>query len=69
MQVVFDLAVAVKELVENSLDSGATSVEIKLIDYGKTCITVIDNGSGVHEKDFQGLGTVNFGINRYFICY
>lgn len=51
-----DLAVAVKELVENSLDSGATSVEVKLIDYGKTCITVIDNGSGVLEKDFEGLG-------------
>ncbi|OXU28830.1 hypothetical protein TSAR_016825 [Trichomalopsis sarcophagae] len=55
-QVVVDLAIAVKELVENSLDSGATSVEVKLIDYGKTCITVIDNGSGVLEKDFEGLG-------------
>ncbi|XP_058810280.1 mismatch repair endonuclease PMS2 isoform X2 [Phymastichus coffea] len=55
-QVVLDLAIAVKELVENSIDSGATSIEIKLIDYGKTCITVIDNGSGVLETDFEGLG-------------
>ncbi|XP_066581048.1 mismatch repair endonuclease PMS2 [Prorops nasuta] len=54
-QVVFDLATAVKELVENSLDSGATVVDVKLTDYGKTCITVSDNGSGVLEEDFKGL--------------
>nr|ATL75354.1 DNA mismatch repair protein PMS2 [Diachasma muliebre] len=55
-QVVLDLAVAIKELVENSLDSGATYVDIKLVDYGQTCITVSDNGSGVLETDFEGLG-------------
>ncbi|XP_015593968.1 mismatch repair endonuclease PMS2 [Cephus cinctus] len=55
-QVVFDLATAVKELVENSLDSGATVVEIKLVDYGQTCISVSDNGCGVLEDDFEGLG-------------
>lgn len=46
-----------KELVENSLDSGATNVDVKLVDYGKTSITVSDNGSGVLEQDFEGLGT------------
>lgn len=55
-QVVLDLSIAIKELVENSLDSGATSVDIKLVDYGKTCITVIDNGIGVLERDYHGLG-------------
>ncbi|XP_033219064.1 mismatch repair endonuclease PMS2 [Belonocnema kinseyi] len=55
-QVVLDLATAVKELVENSLDSGATTVEVKLSDYGKSCITVSDNGCGVLERDFEGLG-------------
>ncbi|KZC07572.1 PREDICTED: mismatch repair endonuclease PMS2 [Dufourea novaeangliae] len=55
-QVVLDLATAVKELVENSLDSGATLIDIKLKDHGKTCISVSDNGSGVLEKDFEGLG-------------
>ncbi|XP_076235693.1 mismatch repair endonuclease PMS2 [Calliopsis andreniformis] len=55
-QVVLDLATAVKELVENSLDSGATLIDIKLKDYGKTCISVSDNGSGVLEQDFEGLG-------------
>ena len=47
---------AVKELVENSIDSGATCVEVKLTDFGQTCITVSDNGSGVQEEDFEGLG-------------
>ncbi|XP_011176016.2 mismatch repair endonuclease PMS2 [Solenopsis invicta] len=55
-QVVLDLAIAVKELVENSLDSGATVIDVKLTDYGKTCISVSDNGSGVSEQDFEGLG-------------
>ncbi|XP_043285524.1 mismatch repair endonuclease PMS2 isoform X2 [Venturia canescens] len=54
-QVVLDLAVAVKELVENSIDSGATVIDVQLVDYGKTCITVSDNGSGVLEQDFEGL--------------
>nr|XP_033330669.1 mismatch repair endonuclease PMS2-like [Megalopta genalis] len=55
-QVVLDIATAIKELVENSLDSGATLIDIKLKDYGKTCISVSDNGSGVLEEDFEGLG-------------
>ncbi|XP_043258541.1 mismatch repair endonuclease PMS2 [Colletes gigas] len=55
-QVVLDLATAIKELVENSLDSGATLIDIKLKDYGKTYISVSDNGSGVLEQDFEGLG-------------
>lgn len=53
---VFDLAIAVKELVENSLDSGATAIDVKLINYGETCINVTDNGSGVLEQDFESLG-------------
>ena len=53
---VLDLAIAIKELVENSLDSGATVIDVKLTDYGKTCISVNDNGSGVLEQDFEGLG-------------
>ncbi|KAL2716771.1 mismatch repair endonuclease PMS2 [Vespula squamosa] len=59
-QVVIDLSIAVKELVENSLDSGATIVDVKLTDYGKTCITVSDNGSGVEEQDFEGLGLKHY---------
>jgi len=42
--------------VENSLDSGATVIDVKLTDYGKTCISISDNGSGVLEQDFESLG-------------
>uniref|UniRef100_A0A8C4T8X8 Mismatch repair endonuclease PMS2 n=1 Tax=Erpetoichthys calabaricus TaxID=27687 RepID=A0A8C4T8X8_ERPCA len=54
-QVVLSLATAVKELVENSIDAGATNIEIKLKDYGVELIEVSDNGSGVHEDNFEGL--------------
>ncbi|XP_025971942.2 mismatch repair endonuclease PMS2 isoform X1 [Dromaius novaehollandiae] len=54
-QVVLNLGTAVKELVENSLDAGATNVDIKLKDYGAELIEVSDNGSGVEEENFEGL--------------
>jgi len=37
----------IKELLENSLDAGATQIEILLEDAGMTKITVADNGSGM----------------------
>uniref|UniRef100_A0A1I8PFE9 MutL C-terminal dimerisation domain-containing protein n=1 Tax=Stomoxys calcitrans TaxID=35570 RepID=A0A1I8PFE9_STOCA len=54
-QVILSLAVAVKELVENSIDAGATSVEIKLVDHGLDYIEVSDNGSGVEEHNLDGM--------------
>ncbi|XP_021348194.1 mismatch repair endonuclease PMS2-like isoform X3 [Mizuhopecten yessoensis] len=54
-QVVLTLATAVKELIENSIDAGATTVEVKLRDYGSQLVEVVDNGSGVEEKNFEGL--------------
>uniref|UniRef100_A0A182QTE5 MutL C-terminal dimerisation domain-containing protein n=1 Tax=Anopheles farauti TaxID=69004 RepID=A0A182QTE5_9DIPT len=54
-QVVLNLAIAVKELVENSLDAGATLVEVKLREYGAELVEVSDNGSGVEERNFEGL--------------
>lgn len=50
------LAVAIKELVENALDAGATLVEVKLRDQGLESIEVSDNGCGVEEANFSGLG-------------
>ena len=44
-------ASAVKELLENSIDSGATSVQLIIKDAGKTLIQVIDNGCGMSETD------------------
>lgn len=49
------LAIAVKELVENALDAGATTVEVKVREYGLESVEVSDNGSGVAESNFDGL--------------
>ncbi|NXP02532.1 PMS2 endonuclease, partial [Thinocorus orbignyianus] len=54
-QVVLNLGTAVKELVENSLDAGATNIDIKLKDHGAELIEVSDNGCGVEEENFEGL--------------
>ncbi|KAI1293640.1 Mismatch repair endonuclease PMS2 [Halotydeus destructor] len=52
-QVITSLSSAVKELVENSLDSGASFIEVKLTDNGVEAIEVSDNGSGIREADFE----------------
>ncbi|MBE0675910.1 MAG: DNA mismatch repair endonuclease MutL, partial [Bacteroidales bacterium] len=44
-------ASVVKELTENSVDSGATDIKVVIRDAGKTMIQVIDNGSGMSETD------------------
>lgn len=41
----------VKELIENSIDSGAAEISVLIKDAGKTLISVIDNGSGMNEED------------------
>uniref|UniRef100_A0A8C9EI94 PMS1 homolog 2, mismatch repair system component n=1 Tax=Pavo cristatus TaxID=9049 RepID=A0A8C9EI94_PAVCR len=54
-QVVLSLGTAVKELVENSLDAGATNIDVRLKDHGTELIEVSDNGGGVDEENFEGL--------------
>lgn len=44
-------ASAVKELMENALDAGATNIQLIIKDAGKTLIQVVDNGSGMSESD------------------
>ncbi|KAF8520420.1 hypothetical protein BU17DRAFT_46831, partial [Hysterangium stoloniferum] len=52
-QVVVDLQTAVKELIENSLDAGATSIEVRFKDYGLKSIEIIDNGHGIPTEDYE----------------
>ncbi|MGB0720057.1 MAG: DNA mismatch repair endonuclease MutL [Bdellovibrionales bacterium] len=42
---------AVKELVENAIDAGATSIDVALSDGGKSKIIVSDNGSGMSREE------------------
>ncbi|NLO14116.1 MAG: DNA mismatch repair endonuclease MutL [Clostridiales bacterium] len=46
-------AACVKELVENSLDAGATSVSISITGGGLDMIRVTDNGSGIEPGDLR----------------
>ena len=46
-------ASVIKELVENSIDAGATKIEITVRNSGKSYICVSDNGSGMDKTDLQ----------------
>lgn len=41
----------VKELLENSIDAGATELIIRIEQGGSTLIEIIDNGRGIHQED------------------
>ncbi|PKL78753.1 MAG: hypothetical protein CVV25_10475 [Ignavibacteriae bacterium HGW-Ignavibacteriae-4] len=43
----------VKELVENSLDSGATEIAVVVRNAGKSLIHIIDNGSGMSKENLE----------------
>ncbi|KAH9977464.1 hypothetical protein BJV74DRAFT_781094 [Russula compacta] len=54
-QVIVDLQTAAKELVENSLDAGATNIDVRFKDYGLKTIEVIDNGTGITPEDYESI--------------
>ena len=46
-------ASCLKELVENSLDAGATRIQVVVRDAGRTLLQVVDNGQGMSETDVR----------------
>ncbi|WP_127849417.1 DNA mismatch repair endonuclease MutL [Lacticaseibacillus hulanensis] len=44
-------ASVIKELAENSIDAGATQIDIRVVDAGLTLMEVMDNGSGIERED------------------
>ncbi|KXS17799.1 hypothetical protein M427DRAFT_54388 [Gonapodya prolifera JEL478] len=55
-QVIVSLESAVKELVENALDAGATSIQVVFRDHGAVGFSVADNGHGIPKEDLPALG-------------
>lgn len=41
----------VKEMMENSIDAGAGTIQVLVVDGGKNCVQVIDDGKGMSETD------------------
>jgi len=46
-------ASVVKELLENSLDAGATRIDIDIEAGGSELIRIVDNGHGIHPDDLE----------------
>ncbi|XP_034549931.1 PMS1 protein homolog 1 [Notolabrus celidotus] len=59
-QVITSVLNVVKELMENSLDAGASSIDIKLENYGLDRVEVRDNGCGVEAADTPVMAVRHF---------
>ncbi|RAK96406.1 ATP-binding mismatch repair protein PMS1 [Aspergillus ibericus CBS 121593] len=59
-QVIVDLCSVAKELVENSLDAGATSIEVRFKNHGLDLIEVQDNGSGISPENYENVALKHY---------
>lgn len=59
-QVIVDLCSVVKELVENSLDAEATSIEVRFKNNGLDSIEVQDNGLGIEGDNYQTIALKHY---------
>jgi len=59
-QVIVDLCSVVKELVENSLDAGATSIEVRFKNNGLDSTEVQDNGFGIASGNYETIALKHY---------
>ncbi|XP_049905533.1 PMS1 protein homolog 1 [Epinephelus moara] len=59
-QVITSVVNVVKELMENSLDAGASSIDVKMENYGLDRIEVRDNGHGIKAEDTPVMAVAHF---------
>ncbi|KAH6607892.1 hypothetical protein Trco_004205 [Trichoderma cornu-damae] len=59
-QVIVDLCSVVKELVENSIDSGATIIDVRFKNQGLDAIEVQDNGSGISPANYSSVALKHY---------
>ena len=62
-------ASVVKELVENSIDSGATSISVEISSGGIEKIKVTDNGCGMTKENLEKAETVCGGVLAAIAVY
>ncbi|EDV21050.1 uncharacterized protein TRIADDRAFT_30981 [Trichoplax adhaerens] len=59
-QVIHSIQSVIKELIENSLDAGATSIDIKLENFGLDKIEIRDNGCGIPATETAYMGQKHY---------
>jgi DNA mismatch repair protein PMS2 len=59
-QVIVDLCSVVKELVENSLDAGASTVEVRFKNNGLDSVEVQDNGNGISPANYESVALKHY---------
>ncbi|KXH32072.1 DNA mismatch repair protein MutL [Colletotrichum nymphaeae SA-01] len=59
-QVIVDLCSVVKELVENSIDAGATSIDVRFKNQGLDSIEVQDNGDGISSDNYESIALKHY---------